>query len=67
MNASSVFTAADKAYIANVMQALQVRTASDGADLSALTSNGNYSLQDQQRQTRINAILRAYMQAQEAR
>ena len=53
---SSVYTAADKTYIAQVLQTLQTNVGANLSNLSALASGSGFSLQDQQRQTRIDAI-----------
>lgn len=53
---SLVFTAADKAYVMQVLQALETKVNANSSSLSLLTSTNGYSLQDQQRQVRIDAI-----------
>jgi outer membrane murein-binding lipoprotein Lpp len=56
VNSSPVFTAADKGYVAQVLQSLQTKAQANAGSLTKLASGTGFSLQDQQRQARIDAI-----------
>jgi hypothetical protein len=53
---SPVYTAPDKAYVTQVLQSLETKVTANASNLSALTTGSGFSLQDQQRQARIDAI-----------
>ncbi|WP_431213791.1 hypothetical protein ACQ86N_02500 [Puia sp. P3] len=52
----SLLNPPEQAYVRAVLSSLQEKTSEDGAELNLLTASGHYSLQDQQRQARIDEV-----------